>query len=265
MIVILFCVRSDVHFSTGIFVIPPVTQPAVNGPFSCFDTSRRTAGRRTLTVELNDAGEGGDGGSGYLASAITDRTGAGSAGCPWLLRASPWQRINVTLIDFSDSATLDGGTEAFGYSIVLGETDDATGSEHAAEQSWAADLDGRRPGDHRPDELITSDGQRQQHTDADGNKLQELHLRTFCHKYAVVRERQTTSSRETVVCGDKARRKVVYLSAGNEVEVELIRPTSNDADDEHNEETPTKQPAVFLLRYDSQCFALHHCYVLFIS
>ena len=165
----------------------------------------------------------------------------------------------MTLIDFTDAATLDGSTVAFGYSIVLGETADTAGIEHAAgrhglnvdELHPAADIDRRRPGDHRHEELTNRDDQLHQRTDSDGNKLQELHLRTFCHKYAVVRERQPTSSRETVVCGDKARHKVVYLSAGNEVEVELVRATSTDSDDT-NAKTPAKQPAVvFLLKYDS--------------
>ena len=66
-----------------------------------------------------------------------------------------------------------------------------------------------------------------------------------------MRERQSTSSRETVVCGDKARRKVVYLSAGNEIEVELVRSTSTSGDDE-SDEASARPPAVFLLRYDSQ-------------
>ena len=240
-----------------VVLLVPVTQPAVNGPFSCSDASRRSPRWRTLKVDLNDRdGSGG----GYLASAITDRTGAGSAGCPWLLRASPWQRINVTLIDFSDSATLDGSTESFGYSIVLGENTDTAPAKHATrlnvdlveQLNPVADMDQRRPaGRHRQHEASSTHGQRQQHTDADGKKLQELRLRTFCHKYAVVRERQPTSSRETVVCGDKARRKVVYLSASNEIEVELVRATSTD-DDDGNDKTSAKRPAVFLLRYDSQ-------------
>ena len=87
--------------------------------------------------------------------------------------------------------------------------------------------------------------------DSDGGgstPLHELHLRTFCHKYAVVRERQPTSSRETVVCGDTARHKVVYVSAGNEIEVELVRAMTSSDDDDHSKQPP----AVFLLRYDSQ-------------
>jgi len=238
-----------------------VTQPAANGPLSCFDTSRRASQRRALEVDLSEDDEASHGDAGgYLASAITDRTGAGSPGCPWLLRASPWQRINVTLIDFSDSESPDGSAETFGYSIVLGET----GTERSArlnlpdaqERHPAADGDRQRPGDHRHDELGDRDGQLPQQADTDGsNKLHELHLKTFCHKYAVVRERQPTSSRETVVCGDKAGRKVVYLSAGNEIEVELVRAASTDHVDKDGN-TLAKQPAVFLLRYDSEYYSV---------
>jgi len=42
--------------------------------------------------------------SGYLASVVTERTGRGSTDCPWLIRAESWQRINVTLLDFSASS-----------------------------------------------------------------------------------------------------------------------------------------------------------------
>jgi len=227
-----------------------VTQPAISGPFSCFDASRGGPERRALEVYLGDDVVDGGGGSGYLSSAITDLTGAGSAGCPWLLRASPWQRINVTLIDFSDAASRDARPDAFGYSIVLGEREPYRRHD-IDELRSAADVD--RPDDHRHQEPIDVDVQR--HEDSDGNALQELHLRTFCDKYAVVRERQSSSSRETVVCGDKARQKVVYLSAGNEIEVELVRTTSTNADDV-KDETSAKQPAVFLLRYDSEHFTL---------
>jgi len=103
-----------------------VTQPEFSGPFSCFAASHKgSGGRRSLEVDLSEDDDS-DGTAGYLASAITDRTGAGSASCPWLLRASPWQRINVTLIDFSDSTAAHGGrsaAETFGYSSVPGETD----------------------------------------------------------------------------------------------------------------------------------------------
>lgn len=40
-------------------------------------------------------------GTGYLSSVITDRTGVGTADCPWLLRAGPGQRISLSLLDFT--------------------------------------------------------------------------------------------------------------------------------------------------------------------
>jgi len=231
-----------------------VTQPAFSGPFSCFSSSRRGSGeRRAVEIDLSAD----DATDGYLASAITDRTGAGSSRCPWLLHASPWQRINVTLIDFSDStaARPGAGTQTFGYSVVPGDTsDDAMETEQTGEERHhpAGNVDPRQHLDEELSDVREDDGQLQ-HTDTRGNELHELRLRTFCHKYAVVRERRwpTTSSRETVVCGDQAANgKVVYLSTGNVIEVELVRATSTDDDTDNN--TPTRPPAVFLLRYDSQ-------------
>ena len=40
-------------------------------------------------------------GTGYLSSVITASTGVGAAGCPWLLRARPGQRISLSLLDFT--------------------------------------------------------------------------------------------------------------------------------------------------------------------
>ena len=40
-------------------------------------------------------------GTGYLSSLVTDRTGVGTADCPWLLRASSGQRISLSLLDFT--------------------------------------------------------------------------------------------------------------------------------------------------------------------
>ena len=39
--------------------------------------------------------------AGYLASITTEETGCGTPQCPWLIRAQPGQRINITLINFS--------------------------------------------------------------------------------------------------------------------------------------------------------------------
>ena len=40
-------------------------------------------------------------GYGYLSSAVTVDTGRGGPDCPWRLKASPGQRINITLINFA--------------------------------------------------------------------------------------------------------------------------------------------------------------------
>ena len=45
--------------------------------------------------------------SGYLSSEHAQRSGQGSADCPWVINVEPGQRINITLLDFH---TLDGGT-----------------------------------------------------------------------------------------------------------------------------------------------------------
>lgn len=43
----------------------------------------------------------GDSSTGYLSSAVTIDTGRGGPDCPWRLKASPGQRINITLINFA--------------------------------------------------------------------------------------------------------------------------------------------------------------------
>ena len=64
------------------------------------------------------------------------------------------------------------------------------------------------------------------------------HSRTFCHKYAVIKEKG--SIRETVVCGGESREQSVYISAGNTIEIQLMR---------YN--TPKKE-AFFLLKYEGK-------------
>lgn len=39
--------------------------------------------------------------SGYLASVLTEETQAGSIHCPWVIKAKPGQRINITMYDFA--------------------------------------------------------------------------------------------------------------------------------------------------------------------
>ncbi len=45
---------------------------------------------------LNVQGE-----SGFIANSVTETDGYGSAKCPWVIKASPGQRVNITLVDFS--------------------------------------------------------------------------------------------------------------------------------------------------------------------
>lgn len=60
----------------------------------------------------------------------------------------------------------------------------------------------------------------------------------FCKAYAIVRERETGSS--TTICGGQQRKRTVYVSRTNEIEIRLIySPHRNNKD-------------VFLLQYDSE-------------
>lgn len=129
--------------------------------------------------------------SGYLASVVTDRTGRGSVDCPWLIRAEPWQRINLTLWDF---AAASGSAS---YSIP-----DSSGGETA--------------------------------------RIRDVTLiGTHCHKYAIIHEKLVI--RETIVCGDLQREKVVYVSTTNEVSVEITRYNV------------PKKSSYFLLHFNSKC------------
>ena len=45
---------------------------------------------------LNVAGD-----RGYIANSVTEAHGFGSSKCPWVIKGQPGQRINITLVDFS--------------------------------------------------------------------------------------------------------------------------------------------------------------------
>lgn len=47
------------------------------------------------------------GGSGYLSNLVTEELGLGSVRCPWVVRASRGQRINLTLFDFGVAYRFD--------------------------------------------------------------------------------------------------------------------------------------------------------------
>ena len=53
---------------------------------------------------------------GYISSISTEETGLGVSECPWMIKAHPGQRINITLLDFDiqdehDSKPLAGVNE----------------------------------------------------------------------------------------------------------------------------------------------------------
>ena len=48
--------------------------------------------------------------AGYISSHVTYSTGCGSIERPWVLRADPGQRINVTLLDFGFKAPSGRGS-----------------------------------------------------------------------------------------------------------------------------------------------------------
>ena len=52
--------------------------------------------------------------SGHFASVVTEETGCGSARAPWVVRAQPGQRINVTLFDFGATASTKNNV-SFGH------------------------------------------------------------------------------------------------------------------------------------------------------
>ena len=72
-----------------------------------------------------------------------------------------------------------------------------------------------------------------------GNDINgKLHSRTFCHKYAVIKER--VSIRETVVCGGDNREENVFISNQNSVEIQLMRYNS------------PKKEVFFLLKFEGK-------------
>ena len=67
----------------------------------------------------------------------------------------------------------------------------------------------------------------------------------YCHKYAIIQERVGTTKR-AVVCGGDGQQRSVYMSAGNVVEIHLMRYTS------------PKKLAYFLLQYEGLCTMMYN-------
>ena len=74
---------------------------------------------------------------GYISSMLTEETGLGVSECPWMIKAHPGQRINITLLDFDVKG--EGGKKLSGGNEVI---------------------------------------------------VDRARHKTFCHKYATIRERQ---------------------------------------------------------------------------
>ncbi len=60
-----------------------------------------TSGVLSVPDSVSGGGSGVTSGSGFLASTVTDATGCGAAETPWVVKAHPGQRLNITLHDFS--------------------------------------------------------------------------------------------------------------------------------------------------------------------
>lgn len=54
--------------------------------------------------------------SGIIASILTEELALGSADCPWLIKAAPGQRVNVSLVDFAVTPGI--GETCHAYAII---------------------------------------------------------------------------------------------------------------------------------------------------
>ena len=49
---------------------------------------------------------------GFISSLVSDETGKGVAGCPWVVKARPGQRVNFTLWDFGGASIAEDDVTA---------------------------------------------------------------------------------------------------------------------------------------------------------
>lgn len=149
--------------------------------------------------------------SGYLANVVTEEHGFGSALCPWLITAPRGQRINVTLIDFGLASRHDGSTN--GVAPAAGGSGGGNGG--------AGMTDGGGGGGGGMGGSGSSNG-------------------GVCHVYAKITETGATSARssEIAICGSRSRKRNVYLSETNRLEIVI---SGFKLDDE---------PVYFLLKYE---------------
>lgn len=163
----------------------------VNGSTAC-----STSSTTTTPVILDGLSEG------LLASAVTLETGVGGPACPWIVRVTPHQRINITLLDFSVASS----------QFPAGGAGDAVAPA------------GRRGQQYRPSTgrgTATGGGW-------DGPMSIPSWLGAPCDEYAVVTEggggndgHRSTAGRNATVCGRQRRQSPVYLSDTNVVQVRV--------------------------------------------
>jgi len=138
------------------------------------------------------------GSSGVLASITAQELDIGTASCPWLIVASPGQRINITLMDFA----------------VYHRSSSLTVAAAAAASRQRRDLS---PTGHT------------------GQSRQQYVAGTrYCREYAVLSE--DTATKNLVVCSDhRPRTRLVYTSRSHKLKVTFSDMTSSttgaDGDD----------------------------------
>jgi hypothetical protein len=229
-------------------------------PVATGSSGHCSAGRRRV-LPLNVA----TGAVGYLSSSVADATGHGTPDCPWLLRAAPGQRINITLLEF-DSTQAQSPSTAAGGGGIRGQLSISGG--------------GRLQGD-ASSSSSENEVDRQQHH----HHLNQLHRGGCAVQLAVIREHpggltagaaansgpsiqaSSPSGWETIVCSStmsgrpgsgesvllSQRESTVYLSTGNELEVTITRPPPHvygSKSSAMHSTGVTQQPPAFLLRYE---------------
>jgi len=168
-----------------------------------------------VPVWLTDTTEG------LLSSAVAVETGLGGPSCPWTIRVEPYQRVNITLLDFSvqypqhqqqQQQQHGGGSPRMGGSHGGHQyRASSTGWQYGADDPGVA-AQGSWPSGAACDEyaLITEDVDRPSGTAAGVG--------------VVGKDGGSSPSgrrRNATVCGRRRRHAVVYVSETNVVQVRL--------------------------------------------
>jgi hypothetical protein len=154
---------------------------------------------------------------GLLASAVTMETGLGGPSCPWVIRVEPYQRINVTLLDFSVQPPAQrvmqqpGGRASTGHSGHQYRAS-AAGWEYGNDESGIPGH-GTWPSGTACEEyaLITEDVDQQTATASGGVEKNHPAGDGAAH----------SQRRNATVCGRRRRQSVVYVSETNVIQIRL--------------------------------------------